>query len=178
MAQMPTSYMRTNGSALTRAVDALTVSFLARPQAMTIYVRFIEHGTINIANGSVLSVGDAGAVGAYVTIYVPSGFYRLRHSNAIGTADSTLAVAPSIGDLVELVGQVASNGAVTLIQSINGAAATTATTSAALAFATSFNATTLYLGHTTRLGIKRIRDVVIQRGAQSLGTMRRIAGTG
>ena len=42
MAKAPTSYIATAGTARTRTIDTLSFPYSARPQAMTMYVRFLD----------------------------------------------------------------------------------------------------------------------------------------
>ena len=181
MAKVASSYLRTNGAALTRAADQCYWSnVIGRPQAMTIYCRFVEVGGITVNDGFVFNVGGTGV--PQFNVIMPSGgaAYRIRHFNATSSVTGTLATAPTVGQVVELVAQLSANGSVQLHQSINGATATSTTASGALALAAAWNLPRLSLaedGNNSFHSAIAFRDVVIFRGVKDITTMRRLAGT-
>jgi hypothetical protein len=124
--------------------DLLSWPFLAPPQAMTLYVRFVENGTIALANARVLTIGSAALGTPYLYVFSNGTTYRAEHHNGSSAVTAALGAAPTTGNRVELRVVLAANGAVTIGQSINGAAETTATSSA-LALSAAWSATTLWL---------------------------------
>ena len=124
--------------------DLLSWPFMAPPQAMTIYVRFVENGTIGLVSARVLTIGSAALGTPYLYVYSNGTTYRAEHHNGTSAVTAALGAAPVNGNRVELRVVLNSNGSVTIGQSINGAAETTAS-SASLTLASSWSATTLWL---------------------------------
>lgn len=123
------SHAPTVSAAVTRAAETLSFPFLPVPQEMTVYVKFIERGTILLTTDTrIMHIGSIAAGGdPRFAIDVNSGNYRVFHDNGITIPAATLAVAPSAGDTVELRAILHSDGHVTIGQCINGAGETTAT---------------------------------------------------
>lgn len=91
---------------------------------------FIEQGGIAVTNGALFAIANDAVTGQYVCLDSTGTFYRLRYYNGTATATATLAVAPTNGQRVRVWWQLAASGALTLSQSINEAAATTASAGA------------------------------------------------
>lgn len=175
MASVATSYIRTNAGTATRTRDTVSWTVAARPQAMTLYIRFIELG--------LLADGSAGSDLVMLSTADPrfgierssTGVYIVRHRNRFGTeVNSSATVAASYGNLVELLATLSATGAVQITQALNGAPGTAGTASAALAFETAFGNTTLRL--TPLPGAVAVTDILFERGVKTLATMRRLAG--
>ena len=173
----PSSYIATAGSTVARAVDAMSFPYTAKPQTSSVYVRFIERGTsLGADNDRIVQYGEGANPGTRLDVV--SGKYRIAHNNGDGgsTVTSTAAAAPAIGDTVELVGQMASDGAVTLIQSINGATAVTAAASGAEPFGAAWDVTKFYINSsttTTRVGFNAFVDVAVFAGVHSMADCRK-----
>jgi hypothetical protein len=180
MAASSSSYQPSAGAAVQRNADVLPFPFPARPQAMTIYVRFIEMGTILEASVRIVEVSDIAAAGPLFRVFPVSGLYAFEHVNAAGAnSRATLAVAPSIGNGVELLAQLTAGGTCKLIQSINEAAETETAESSALLLSPAWSSTILFVNDRLaedRGGFIALRNLVFHRGVQSLETMRRLAG--
>ena len=180
MAKAPTSYIQTTGATRTRTVDGLYFPLLGRPQAMTVYVRFIEQGSTLFASGasSLWHIGNAANNNALLQVYQSGGFYRVGYSNEVSSsAGATLAVAPAIGDTVEILVTLSLAGVAIISQSINGGTATSATATA-LVLPPAWSDQRFYLNTAGNQspGIAVFRDVFIVRGIHSLATMRTRAG--
>lgn len=167
----PSSYIATAGSTVTRAQEQLSYPFNAQPQAMTIYARFIEQGTIKASALRLLEISNATP---RLFLRESSGNYQVLHENDTANVAATLAAAPSIGDTVELVALVSANGSVKLIQSINAAASTETATTAALTFATAWNTKTLWVNSvsTSFVGYAAFADLALFAGVHSLADCR------
>lgn len=180
MASAPTSYMPTVAAVDTRTKDQLSFAFTARPQAMTFYVRFVEGGTVTMAaNTKVIHVGASGATNPFLAIETSGSFYRVRRTNGLGTAvTSTLAAAPSVGQLVELRAVLNADGSVQIGQSIAGAAETTGAASSALALDQAWSGQLLWVNSvgTASVGIIAVRNIETMAGARTLQEMRVRAG--
>ena len=175
------SYIPSLGAAATRNADVLPFPFPARPQAMTVYVRFVELGSSDPgASGVVVFIGNAAGNAPGMDILFLSGGagYSVRHFNLVSVS-ATLAVAPTTGDSVELLAHLNADGSVDLEQSINSAVSTKSATSGANALASRWSGQFLWFnseGISIAVGFAGYRNVVIHRGVQSLATMRRLAG--
>lgn len=126
-----TSYVATDTGSVTRSADSLSYPFTLPAQAMSVYAKFIERGASLVANARVLHIGASAGTGPLFALYSTGSVYRAAHDNNTLEVNSTAGVGVAIGATVELLANLASDGAITLTQSINGAAPTTAAASAA-----------------------------------------------
>ncbi len=173
------SYIPTSGGTDARTRDQLSFPLLARPQALTVYLRVIELGSaLTKANTRLFTISNAAASIPSLMVISPSGTYRLDHSTASGSVTATAGATPSIGDIVELACQLNPDGSVVIIQSINGGTATTSATSSALTMGTAWSEATIWLNSTgtSAIGYNAFMNIVIVRGVHSLDRMRRYAG--
>lgn len=179
MASFPGSYMPTSGGTAARNRDQLDAPFNARPQAMTVYVRFVESGTFKITDARILQIGKSDDTTPSLILLEFSGKYRFQHFTTISNVAADLGAAPALGDLVELLGQLKADGSLVLQQSLNGAAATEASTATTLTFAQTWSDTRLWLNSigTSNVGFARFRNVRVARGVNTMDQMRRIANT-
>lgn len=112
--------------------DALAFPFAFPFGAMTGWLRFIETGAVVGTNGATiwaLSTDDATANQRLFvdTSGTASGYYGVTLHNGSSAATARLSAArPTSGQLVDLVWTVTTGGALTVAQSINGGAFTTA----------------------------------------------------
>lgn len=176
----PGPYIATTTTTVTRNADLLSIPFNARPQAMSVYVRFVELGNIyeTSTNSRVLEI-EGTSTNPRFLISWNTAHYGIQWFNAAGSTVSVAAAAnPVIGDVVELLAVLQSDGSVYLTQSINGGAATTTATSSTLALGPSWGTSPkLYVGseNGSATGSMGFLNGAILRGVQSLGTMRRVA---
>lgn len=182
MATFASSYIKTNGTALTRNRDRLSFPYNARPQAMTVYVRFVERGTVLITNARILHIGLANSANAPLLDILETsagGKYRVVYNSGTGSVSSSLTAAPSINDIVELRVTLTGAGVAQIHQSINGATETSATAASALTLPQTWAGTDVELNATIagNTGFSAFTNIVITRGVQTLETMRRMAGT-
>lgn len=143
------------------------------------YLRVIERGTVKTSTARLIHVGsDTQATAPKLEIYESGGFYRLTHDNGVSQVHSTLAAAPALGDLVELRAVVYSDGSVELFQSINNAAETTGSRSAALTLQSAWAAERMYFnsGGSTLPGYTSMLNNHWRQGVVDLATMRSYAG--
>ena len=171
-AKSVSSYIPTGGAQVSRAVDALSWVFNSRPQAMTVYLKFIEVGASrNYAGLSIFKIGAAAPQLIVLPHAAATYAYRVSHLNGTSTVASLVSANPTPADVVELRATLSATGAVRIHQSLNGAAETSATASAANALAQTWGTAALILGnHVAWLAIH------VERGIHDLGTMRRLAG--
>lgn len=181
MASYPSSYIKTVAAADTRTTDSLSLVFTSRPQAMTVYARFVDTGFSLLADSRVWSIGPSNFTGPCTLLGGLSGNYRMFHANqtaAAGGVSSSVAVG-SVGDAVELLGQLYSDGSVQIHRSYNGGAITSGTRSAAQVLATAWGAQQLDIAKGTGIAASSflaLRDLKIIRGVFDFAAMRRVAG--
>jgi len=162
-------------ASVAHAADTLYWPFLAKPAAMSVYLKFVERGTVGLASSRIMQIGLTGAAtDPRALISAAGGFYVGEHDNGVTDSTATLAAAPTWGQEVELLLTLSAAGLPTIRQSINGAAETTATGSAA-AFASAWAGTRLYLGCDpagANQGNPAFRSVKAARGVQTMDYMR------
>ena len=174
-AAFPSSYIATVGSTVARAAESLNFPYHAQPQASTVYVRFVERGTIDLTGSRrIFEIGTDGS-NPRLLCYPASSVYNFEHITTGGSVIANdLAVTPSIGDTVELVCQLSATGTALIIQSINGAASTQSAETAALALGTSWSGSTLHInsGSAGSRGFNAFVDVFVASGVHSLADCR------
>lgn len=173
----PSSPIPTVASTVTRAAESLFFSYKPVPQTHTAYVRFIERGSIAGADGlSIMGIVDAGNSDPRFFIEETGGFYRAVHDNGPTQVNSTVAVAPSDGDMVELRAVLNSDGSVQMGQSVNGDAETTGAVSSAAALAAAWSDERIYLNSrgTSKTGFGSFLDLKVAAGVQTMPFMREI----
>jgi len=181
-AKYATSYMPTNGATVTRNVDNLQWAFSARPQAMTVYLRFVEltKGPAWSADLVLFQIGATDNSDPKFRIYRvgSAATYRAQHDNGATAVQSSVTLSQSFGDVVELVAQIAATGIVTLIGTKNGGAATTAAASSAAVLFPAWSGAVMMVGNRAGLatGAAAFTHVAVMRGVQTLAAMRRVAG--
>lgn len=176
----PTSAIATTTGAVPRIVDSLTFPWTFAPQAAALYAKLIEVGAILAVGGNaptVLQLGSFGAAPAWrqLLYYNGSGnHYSFTQGNSAGGVSAAVAADPALGQGVEEAGLIAVNGAVTLLQSIAGAADTSSGASAAVPMPSTFNQLTIQVGDTSYpetvlavVGIKIIAGAAISTIAQA-----------
>lgn len=174
------SYVKTNGTALTRNRDQLSFTYNARPQAMTVYVRWLDRGTGQVASARIVQVGSSAGSDPLLQIASDGdGTFTATFHNGNSSVTSATTVATSINDMVEHRLTLAASGALQLHQSVAGATEVAGSTSAGLTLPQTWSGTKLWFNSvgTSNVGFAAPTNKHIARGVQSLETMRRMAGT-
>ncbi len=169
-APFASSYIKTVASTVTRNVEALVFDYTPVPQALTIYVKFEERGTIN-GTQTIVQIGKSDNSAPYISMASNgSGKYRAKHS---GIVDSIMGVAPSVGDIVELLFTVTSTGVVQIAQSIKGGALVTATASGANALTAAWSDTKIWVNSigSSQVGFNAFHSVKVASGSKTLAEM-------
>lgn len=178
MALVHSSVIVTTTVVDTRTRDQLSVVLAARPQAMTFYFRFVELGSIN--KGTNQKIMFLGSSTTFLQIISDGTNYRAQINNGFSaTVSSTLAVAPVVGDRVELLLTLTAAGVIQLSQSINEGAVSTAAAGSARYLPTAWGNTTLWINSfaTSNVGLNAFRNIEIVAGVKTLQEMRIRAGT-
>jgi hypothetical protein len=135
----------------TRSADSFYWDYPPTPQGLMLYVRFAESGTIKMASTTgLLSIGNGAGAEPLLLLEVSSNFYTCYHGEGgAGNVQASMAAAPAIGQVVELVAILSSNGSVQLIQSLDGAAVTASALSGVKALSAAWADTKLWLNQYT-----------------------------
>lgn len=171
------SYIQTVASTVTRNAETCSFPFVAPPQEMTVYTKFIEGGTITAALPALrlFHIGAASATAdPRLSVFESGGNYAIIHDNGTLTPTATLAAAPSIGDTGEIRGVLNANGSVLIGQSVNSGAETTAQDATAAALRAAWAGQLGYLnsGGTGSRGFNKLRALKIARGAPTMEQLR------
>lgn len=173
LGKSPSSYIKTPSSAaVTRSADSFYWDFTPVPQAMYVYVRFIERGTVLGAGGSILFyLSDSSGNNPRFYVDNSGTYYEVSHQEAGGTVTIAQTVAPVYGDVVEIVAILGANGFVGIIQSINGGAAVQPANSAAQALSTAWSGTQFRLNSLVAAspGLADFAEVKIVKYADVVG---------
>lgn len=177
-----TSYMPSDGATVIRNADVLPFPFTARPQAMAVYVRFIElEKTDFVDTHRILQIGDTPSAANRFILFRNGGTanYRALHGNSSTSVTADLALG-SVGAVIELVAQLSATGTVKLIGSADSAAPTESSESSALILPPAWEGKFVFVGGiggaSGTTGSQRFQNVYVHRGVQSIETMRRGAG--
>ena len=174
---VPSSYIKTEGTTVTRNADSFYLPFTAPPQQMTVYVRGVELGTYAVGSGRYVSISSAASNNPRLLLLQATAGPRVFHDNGTTNVSSTSTGQPSRNQIVELRGVLSANGAVTLGRTFGGAAEVVASTSAGLTLPSAWSAERIYVNGTTSVeGQFAFTHVAVVPGVQSMAEMRTIAG--
>lgn len=139
--------------------DSFSIPMPSSPQAEQYYHKFIERGTIH-QNLLILWHRGLQNTAPFIDVRSTGSFYQAYHEPITGTTDTaTLAAAPSVGQQVEhlltITRSAAGVATMTLEQSIDGAASTSATSSGVAFGGTSWSNGTVYINDRQGTGIGR-----------------------
>lgn len=135
-ATVPSSYVKTTTAAVARSGDVLNFPYGALPQPMWVYLKYVERGTGYLTNGvtawRLFEIGNVAGAAPRLIIYqngIATAQRVLHLENGASVVTVTDGVQAALGDTVEVLGIVRSDGSLQLIRSINGAADTVIGTS-------------------------------------------------
>lgn len=181
-AAVPSSYMPTAASTVTRSADSLYFPFTAAPQEMTVYARTVERGyRYSAVTPRFVHFGAGSSAEPRFLLYTtPGGNVATYHHNNVDSAvtASVGASARVLGDVLEARGVLYGDGSVRVGQSINGAVEATSAQSSAPAsgLAAAFAGQRLYLNGFGVTECVAFTHVVVALGEQTMDTMRELAG--
>jgi hypothetical protein len=146
-------------------------AFLARPQALTVYLKFVERGSVN--TDVLLWIGATGATSPYFRLLRASNGYQSSHHNGSVERTSSLSAAPSSGQVVQVRATLAATGATQIFHSINGASEVSATESSTAALASAWSGQVMMVGSriTNNPANVELRVIKIAAGVRSLAYM-------
>jgi hypothetical protein len=183
------SLMPTGNASVTRNRDQFSFPFLARPQAMTFYVRFIEQGTIKSSTAlawRIFHLGDQLSAKNFLICYGVGTAYRATYNSGGNSRSVDTASAPAIGDLVELRVTLTAGGVLIIAQTVNGGTEVASSPGAALLLPQQWVNTSaasdplLWMDTVggSGVGFIALLNCCVARGVQSLASMRRFANVG
>jgi hypothetical protein len=161
----------------TRGADFYSMPFTTPPGEMTVYVKFVELGSIlSLGNARAWEICDAPGNSPNLRCALPGANYAVTHDNATVAVTSTLAVNPVVGDVVELMCRLFGDGSVDITQSINGAASTSGAQSAANTLSTAWSGALFWPNSAGTAagfnGYGAYQSVKVVAGVRSLAEMR------
>lgn len=182
--QVEISPVATSYTPDTRATDLVRSPWHHPPQAMTIYLRFVELGAVLAADTrALLQIGTGGqAPRLLIAQSGGTGAYRVLHLGAGATVTSTLTTAPGLLDQVELVVHVYDDGSVQIEQAINGELVQSRPRSSAIGLSHAWSDSVLGLSNIPHSDDQYVapamwRDALVLRGSHwTLDAVRRLVG--
>jgi hypothetical protein len=181
-AVVPSSYIKTENTTVTRSADSLYFPFTAPPQAMTIYVRGVHRGTRYELGSYILQISGDNNQNPRVQINRPSATTPI-HFQTVNAAGTFTTINPSgaepvLGDLVEYRGILFANGNLGYGHTLNNGTESVSTVVTGTALEAAWAGTRLYVGTngSGSAGLFAITHVVVAQGEQTMATMRQLAG--
>lgn len=182
----PTQYIATVAAAVTRNADVLWFPFTAPPQAMTLYTRFVERGTVaSIRAARLVNIGGNSSPRIMIgTGVVSVGAYNAQNFINVATGNNSNSTTgafaqPGLNDVVEVRVVIGATGAVRAHLTINGGTENSGGQGNALTTPyTAYSEDRIYVGSDGggTAGVNAFTHLVIAAGDQSLATMRTLAG--
>ena len=171
------SYIKTEGVTVTRALDTFAGVFPHPPQPMTVYLKFSERGTGPLGGDTrVAQIGNLIAGGdPRLKISSPTNEgYQILHDNGVDSVFVDLQEESVVGDLVELAGRLFPDGSIEIEQQINRGPSEVSVRSGAVALAPEWAGQILNLNSvgSSNVGLNAFLAVKVHRGPRSLAFMR------
>lgn len=164
-----------NASAV-RSDEAWYAAFSHTPQAMTVYVKFIEGQTQNWPDqGYVFDITSAGNGAPRLEVYRETGAgYAVQHYDGVTSRQSFVSASAVFGQTIELRVELRADGSVLLGRSTNGGAEVLGSASGTLAFQPAWAAPRLYLGSAGAVspGHQAFLSCKVVAGVKTLAEMR------
>lgn len=176
-AAVPSSYIKTEGTVVTRNADLLYFPFTATPQAMTVYVRGVEQGAPVGGSDRVMQISDAAGNNPRLFIFKSGNQYSGQWNPGTGTSTAGVSTVTR-GSLIEVRLTLSSAGAPRIGASLNGGAESVSALATAQALTSTFSGQRIYLGHTSiaTQNANAFTHVAVAAGEQTMDTMRQLAG--
>jgi hypothetical protein len=167
------SYIQTTSGALARSADILYWTFNDVPKASSLYLDFVELGSLGLG-GTLASVGSDAGVTPRLMIYDSTGYKPQHHNGTASVEGGTPSGSLAYGGRCEALATLSATGVVTLTWMPAGSAATAGSASAANALGAAYGAAKLSLNRyngTTGEGIIALRQLKLAAGVQTLAVM-------
>jgi hypothetical protein len=185
-AVVPSSYIKTEGTTVTRNADSLYFPFTAPPQAMTIYARGVERGTRFESGAYIWQISQQNN-NPRIHVNRTSGLARMQFQtvNTAGTfttVERATSGDTALGDLVEYRSILSANGTLGLGTTLNNGTELVSTPVAGTALEAAWSGQRLWIGMSggavtgANVGLFAFTHLVLATGEQSRETMRQIAG--
>lgn len=163
------SYIKTTSATATRSADKIEWPYTTVPQCATFYLHLVDLGTGDITAAHYGYIGDDGATEDAVEVLEASGNVRMSYKNS--TTVTSDGGNPAIGNFLEIRGVLFPGGEVQMHTSVDEAAETSGTKSAALALPTAWGTTKIWLNRPTD-GFAVFLKAKVAFGVQTLAFMR------
>lgn len=183
---VPSSYIKTEGSVVSRTADSLYFPFTAPPQAMTIYARGVERGQ-RFEPGAYIWQMSQQNNNPRIHVNRTGGTARVQFQS-VNTAGTFTTVEratggdTALGDLVEYRSILSANGTLGLGTTLNNGTELVSTPVAGTALEAAWSGQRLWIGMSGgatvggNVGLFAFTHVLVAAGEQSLATMRQLAG--
>lgn len=171
------SYIPTGAATDTRTADSLTFPYLARPQAMTIYVRCRLVNPGDSADRVFLALTN-GTSGARVYVAITSASYKFVYTDGSTTRTATVSATPASDTLVEVRATLSAAGVGQVGYAVSGGTETLGSAASALTLPLTWASQHLMLNTAGGAGDNAAEylNALVVRGSHTLGACRRLAG--
>lgn len=141
--------------------------------AMSIFVDYQDYGSIVINPCGIFQLTTVGSANPRLYLRVSGSVVTMVHHNGTSSVTVAMATGYNVDDRVRLRGWVFSDGSIRLWQSVNGAAETSTSQSAALALASWATPTKVMLNSIggVEIGQANFVGAAVMRGNQSQSTL-------
>lgn len=180
-AVVPSSYIRTEGTTVTRSADSLNFPFSAPPRAMTVYVRGYHLGALSPNTGvsrRFLTIGTSAGARFQMIGSSADNALGINHIASAGSVASYVG-GPTVvpyGALMEVRGVLRSDGAVLAARAIDGAAETAGAVSGGVVMNPAWGEPKMHLAGLSSGVAHAPSHVLAAAGERSLDEMRALAG--
>lgn len=159
------------------AAETFYADFVAPPQAMTVYAKFPDAGSLALgATRGIVHIGGTSATSqARLQLEVPSTTeYKIGYSDGDSGVESRLTSSAVWASEVELRGVLSATGTVQIGQSLNGGAETLGSVSAAVPLPSAWSGERIYIGSraTVSQGVGVYQAIKVARGEKTMAQMR------
>lgn len=180
-AVVPSSYIPTAGSTVTRNGDTLYFPFTAPPQEQTVYVRGVDAGNYAQSSGWFYSIQSAAAGNPRLIGLTSSGKASAYYENTSPVLSTPAAGAASLGDIMEHRTVLYANGSVRGATAVNAGAESIGSQSAPAGggLGAAWSDARFYVAHPagSRKGFA-YTHVVVAAGERTIAEMRALAEVG
>lgn len=184
MSYTASSYIKTTTATVQRVRDQLSFPFTAKPQAMTMYVRFlVQYPGIAATDRVLVQVGSNGATNPrwYLAVSGDGTNARLQSVYSNGISSVTNGITPltfTPGAIWEVRGTLTEAGVLNQHYSIAGAAEVSGSANSALALPTAWASQHIMINSAGTAGVnwQAYTHVLVARGIVGRETCRQMVG--